>query len=396
MKHPTTNTWRVPLAAVIVAGLTLAACSGGDDAADTTVAAVTTPATSAAPTTATATTAAPTTAAATTAAPTTVPDVLRMPLTGQPIDDVSEIPERPALVVKVPTYGPDARPQAGLNRADIVFETIINDNVTRLIAVFHSDGTGENPVGPIRSGRAQDINLLNMLNTPLMAWSGGNASVTRAFEDAADAGTLVSLNHVRGSTDLYYRRSGREAPNNLFSSTDLLWSAAPAGAEPPHAVFPYLAPGVEPTGDPAEVIDVLLDSTDARWEYDAETGKYLRWQDGSEHGTEEAGQVSADNVVVMLMDYGVNRFDGNPDMQAYGSNPVLIFSKGTVRTGVWLRFGPEDGYGLYDNVEDLGELGLSPGNTWVEFPRNQAGVVSIDGEPYVADATAATPPTTAP
>ena len=99
--------------------------------------------------------------------------------------------------------------------------------------------------------------------------------------------------------------------------------------------------------------------------------------------------MAADNVVVMLMDYGVNPFDGNPDMQAYGSNPVLIFSHGTVREGIWLRFAPEDGYGFYDNVEDLTPLGLTPGNTWVELPRNQAGVVTVDG-------TAFAPATTAP
>lgn len=379
MKH-----YRITLAPVIVAGLALSACSGGDDSADTTVAATTTPATTVAPTTAApATTTPATTGAPTTAVSTTAPEVLRMPLTGEPVADVAEIPDRPALVVKIPTYPSSARPQAGLNKADLVFETIINDHVTRLITVFHSDGTGENPVGPIRSGRAQDINLLNMLNTPLMAWSGGNASVTAAFSDAADAGTLVNLNAVRGASDLFFRRSGRTSPNNLYSNTDLLWSATPAEAGPPTPIFPYLAPGTEPTGDAADVVNVVLDATDVRWEYDAETGKYLRWQDGTEHNTEDSGQVAADNVVVMLMDYGVNRFDGNPDMQAYGSNPVLIFSKGTVRTGVWLRFSAEDGYGFYDNVEDLTPLGLTPGNTWVEFPRNQIDAITVDDVAFV-------------
>lgn len=378
---------RLPLSGLVIAGLALAACSGGDDAVSTTPP----PATTTPATTAVATTAAPTVAptSAATAPPTTEADVLRMPLTGEPIDDAADIPDRPALVVKVPTYGGGARPQAGLNRADIVFETIINDGATRLIAVFHSDGTGENPVGPIRSGRAQDIALLSMLHNPLMAWSGGNASVTQAFEAAAEAGTLVNLNNVRGSSDLYFRRSGRSSPNNLFSNTDLLWSATPDEFEQPTPVFPYLGPDEQPAGDPAEVVNLTLDTIDVRWEYDPATGQYLRWQDDSSHGTEEAGQVSADNVVVMLMDYGVNRFDGNPDMQAFGSNPVLIFSGGTVRQGVWLRFAPEDGYAFYDNVDDLNPIGLEPGRTWVEFPRNQAGTVDVDGTEIV-------PPTTAP
>lgn len=137
-------------------------------------------------------------------------------------------------------------------------------------------------------------------------------------------------------------------------------------------------------------------SAAVRWEYDEATGKYLRWQDGSENNTEDSGQVQADNVVVMLMDYGVNRFDGNPDMQAYGSNPVLIFSGATVREGVWLRFAPENGYGFYDNVDDLNPLGLLPGNTWVEFPRNEAGVVEVDGTVFVPETTLPAVATTTP
>jgi hypothetical protein len=377
----------VPAAVLVAAGLTLAACSGGDD--DTT--ATTTVASSAAPTTieTTTTVRSTTTTSSTTEAPaSTAPEVLRMPLTGEPIEDAAEIPERPALAVKIPTNPAVVRPQAGLNRADIVFETVINDNYTRLIAMFHSDGTGENPLGPIRSGRGQDVNILSMFNRPLMAWSGGNATVTQQFADADAAGTLVNLNYVRGFSDLYYRRSGRgESPHNLFSSTDILWSAAPEDAEPPYEVFPYIAPGDEVDGIDATTIEVDFDNIQVRWEYDPESGTYKRWQDESEHSTEEAGQVEADNVVVMLMDYGVSRFDGNPEVQAFGANPVYIFSEGTVREGVWLRFSHEDGYSFYDNVDDLNLLGLVPGRTWVEMPENQTGRVSIDGSEIIIPET---------
>lgn len=382
MTHRTTTAMRTPIALLAASGLVLAACGGGDDAAPTTTSATTVP-TTAAPTTAATV---PSTTVPETAPPTTAPDVLRMPLTGEPIEDVSEIPDRPALVVKVPTYPSSVRPQAGLNKADIVFETIINDLVTRLIVVFHSDGTGANPVGPIRSGRAQDLSLLTMLNRPIMAWSGGNPAVTQAFADAAADEQLINLNNVRGAGSYFFRRSGRQSPNNLYSSTDLMWTAADELSAPPVQVFPYLAPDEEVTGDEAEIVEVFLDSTRVRWEYDAESGTYLRWQDGTEHGTEDDGQVRADNVVVMLADYGVNQLDGNPELQSLGSNPVLIFSGGTVRTGVWLRFTNDEGFGFFDNVEDLNPIGLVPGNTWVELPRNQAGTVVVDGFEFDPDA----------
>ncbi|MTA70106.1 MAG: DUF3048 domain-containing protein, partial [Actinobacteria bacterium] len=71
-----------------------------------------------------------------------------MPLTGLPAAD-GVLSMRPALVVKVDNH-PGARPQSGLNQADIVFEENV-EALTRFALVFHSQGS--DPVGPIRSGR---------------------------------------------------------------------------------------------------------------------------------------------------------------------------------------------------------------------------------------------------
>ena len=362
-------TWVATATAI---ALTVTACSGGDDEAATTIASAetTSPPTTVAETTTT-TEATTTTTEATTTTTTTVPDVLRMPLTGEPLDDESQIPDRPALIVKISNAGPSVFPQAGLNSADLVIEEVINDSVSRLAAVFHSQDA--DPVGPIRSGRAQDINILEALQKPLFAWSGGNASVTRAIRESE----LVNLD--ARYTPGYYRRSGRRSPNNLYSSTEALWAQADDDAGRPVPIFPYLAPGEELTGDEATEIQVALDSIDAVWTYDPESGRYLREQEGSAHNTETADgveQIWADNVVVMLADYGVNVFDGNPDAQTQGSNAVYVFSGGTVREGIWLRFERTDPIGMFDNLDDLNEIGLQPGRTWLEIPRNVDGTIS--------------------
>lgn len=95
--------------------------------------------------------------------------VVTDPLTGLPNQDASTL-DRPALVVKIDNH-PSARPQLGINQADIIFEENV-EKLTRYAAVFHSQGS--DPVGPIRSGRFQDINLVGSLNKPLFVWSGGN------------------------------------------------------------------------------------------------------------------------------------------------------------------------------------------------------------------------------
>jgi hypothetical protein len=360
------------LPGLVAVALLATACSGGDDAAEPTVESTSSVD---ATTTVVSTTVAPTT---TTTVPavttTTVPDVLRMPLTGEPLDDPSEIPDRPALVVKISNAPQSILPQSGLNEADLVVEQIINDDVTRLAAVFHS--TESDPVGPVRSGRAQDVNLLLALDRPLFAWSGGNPAVTRAVRDS----DLVDLDARFNSG--YYRRSGRSDANTLYSSTDVLWAQTPDEAGRPPRVFPYLPVGEEPDGEPATEITVRLDSIRAEWSYDEESGRYLRTQNGTRHTTEEGGEVNqvwADNVVVMMADYGLNPADGNPDAQLLGSNPVYVFSGGTVRVGVWLRFEPTDPLDIFDNVDDLNTIGLVPGRTWLEIPRNVDDVVSWTG-----------------
>ena len=70
------------------------------------------------------------------------------------------------------------------------------------------------------------------------------------------------------------------------------------------------------------------------------------------------------------------QFDGNPDAQVLGSNPVYVFTNGVVQEGEWLRFMPEDPFELFDNFDDLNPLPLQPGRTWMEIPRNLDDVVA--------------------
>ena len=107
---------------------------------------------------------------------TTVPAVPTFPLLGTELTDPT-VMTRPALVAKIDNH-PAARPQFGLNSADIVFEENV-EKLTRFAAVFHS--VGSDPVGPLRSGRTQDIDILGSFNKPLFAWSGGNSRVTNAI-----------------------------------------------------------------------------------------------------------------------------------------------------------------------------------------------------------------------
>lgn len=298
----------------------------------------------------------------------------RMPLTGEPVDSADDIPNRPALAVKMPN-NPQALPQSGLNEADIVYEEIINDRITRFAAVFHSEGS--DPLGPIRSGRAQDVDLLSNLRSPLFAWSGGNAGVTRVV----NASSLISLSYVGGYGNSYYRRDGRGgAPHNLFSDTETLWALAPDDFEVPVAIFPYALPGEEFQGTPATEVEVTMDSILARWTYEPETGRYLRSQYGEAHMTELTGQVWTDNLVIMFADYRSGVIDSkSPEAQTVGTGTVIVFADGMARSGIWTRETNTDPFEFYTDATQFEEIALNPGRTFVEIPRDDPENLTYTG-----------------
>ena len=86
------------------------------------------------------------------------------PLTGLPVADEAAA-KRPALILKIdnsdgPGCPDTARPQIGLNQADIVIEELV-EGITRFMAVFQSNIP--DTVGPIRSARSSDVDLLHSL-----------------------------------------------------------------------------------------------------------------------------------------------------------------------------------------------------------------------------------------
>ena len=194
-----------------------AACSSSSNSSATTEAVATT-ITEATTTTeeATTTTGATTTTAAA-ATTTTLPAEPVYPLTGVNNPD-PVVAARPALVVKIDNAG-GARPQSGFNEADLVFEEIVNDSLTRFAMVFQSGDA--DPVGPIRSGRHQDVDLFTALDHPLFAWSGGNATVTGQINSSE----LVNIGPSRAA--VYHRTTDRKVPHNLYSSTAALYTQTP-------------------------------------------------------------------------------------------------------------------------------------------------------------------------
>jgi hypothetical protein len=332
----------VVVGAVLVGGVALAVTSAGsdDDA----------PATTAPPTT------------TTTAAPTTTVPLPVAPLTGLP-GDYGDRLARPAIYVKIDNHE-DARPQAGLNEADLVIEERVEANITRLAAVFHS--ADADPVGPVRSTRSTDLDLAALFGRPLYASSGGNDHVLGALRDA----NVVDVGHNRGGA-AFWRDNGRAAPHNLFTSTDGLRAKAGETPPAPAPIFGYRAEGeaLAAGAVPAGGVALRFGGGEvSRFTWDEASQTWLRSQAGSPHVDAAGRQVAPRNVVVLEITYSFNGplRESKPHGITTGEGRALVLTAGHLIEGRWVRPGPADALQLL--AADGTPILLTPGQTFLELP----------------------------
>jgi hypothetical protein len=281
-------------------------------------------------------------------------------LTGLP----GAAPNRPALMVKIDN-APRARPQAGLNQADVVYEEMVEGGLTRFAAIFHSQDS--DPVGPVRSARSTDIGVASALNRPLFAYSGAN----KVFEEQVRQAPLVNVG-ARVAPDRYYRERSRRAPNNLFSRTPGLFELAPADAAAPPALFAYRAPGEPPTGAgmvPVQRATVRWAGT-VGWEWDPAVAGWWRSQGGRRH-TDAAGRgVAPANVVIQFVAYrdtGLRDASGSPvpEAEVVGEGDAWVLTGGQLIPGRWSKPSAEAVTRYLDGTG--ADIRLTPGRTWVEL-----------------------------
>ncbi len=360
MQQPTSHRpMRALLALCLAIGLVAAACSGGTDSAEVD-----------APTTVTSAVDQvqaddDTDSSSTTQAP--VPGGPVAPLTGLP---VTERLTYPALAVKIDNH-PNARPQTALDQADLVFEARA-EGVTRFMAVFHSELPS--PVGPVRSSRTTDFDLLRGLDRPLYSSSGGNDYVANGLR------SLDVIEVTAISQPSYFRDSSRSAPHNLFVNADDLYAAVGDDTDEPQPWFRYRAQDDELNASavPTEgsVTVRYRGSPVVTHTWSAERGGWLRTQDGRPHTTVTGDQLAPENVVIMVATYRTSPADAaSPELVSVGSGPAYVLTDGVVIEGTWSRPTANDKPELLD--VDGEPILLTPGRTWVLYPED--GQVTVPG-----------------
>jgi hypothetical protein len=304
--------------------------------------------------------------APTTVSPTPAPAPVRAsPLTGfdQPI-------AKPVLVVKLDNTR-NALPHAGVKKADIVYIEEVEYGITRLAVVFNS--RIPNRVGPIRSARITDIDLLSQYGSPGFAFSGAQ----RKLWPAIAASSMVDLSANKAPND-YQRDRNRRAPYNYFLNAKSAMKSQDDVSLDTNIGFTF-SPEVPVGGEINESVRLEWSYASAGFQFDPAMNQYAVFLNGERASAEEGDKLQwADTVVIQLVKQTPSKYfdrgGGNtPHAKTIGKGKALILRDGQSFLARWSRPSPSAGT-IFTN--ELGiPISFKPGQTWVALYDKERKVV---------------------
>ncbi len=285
------------------------------------------------------------------------------PLDGRIVSDASLLNRRPILI-KVENH-PDARPQSGLDKADIVIEAMAEGGITRFAAVFWCRDAEE--IGPVRSGRLQDLTFAAEYDA-LFAHVGGSDAWA-----AAKTSALADLDQFAYG-DTYWRSDDRDAPHNVYTTTVRLHKTAAAeDLEKKVSLDSWTFKVGHPGAGKVTSVKIPYGADCAcSYTYDKATNTYLRFVEDEPFLDKPTGaQIAPKNVVVMFVSYDSSDFGeeyglgGRDVMQLIGDGKAVVLRDGQAVTGRWTK-ADESSRTMF--VDDNGQpISFNRGQTWIEI-----------------------------
>jgi len=311
-------------------------------------------------------------------------------LTGLPGPDDAQL--KPILVVKIENNS-IVRPQTGLDRADLIFEELVEGGASRFAAVFQSNIPDE--VGPVRSVRHVDVSLAAPI-ADVFAFSGG-AKRTMKYVGLE---LPTTMSQVREGAPGMNRKPGVSAPNNLFLDTKQMFSAVAeydtpssgffvpspmSGAVPVPSSSATAAPVVPaPVGKAVNTVEVAF-STLAKpnWKWNAADKLWMRSEGSNPFNNIDGSQFGTNNLVIIEIrevDAGYKGSTGGyvPRSVTSGSGRGWVLSNGQAVEVKWNKPSVVSQMELSDTNGN--PFTMPTGRTWVELlPVETTGKYGFDG-----------------
>ncbi len=289
---------------------------------------------------------------------------------------------RPVAVMVENSFA--ARPQSGLNLADVVFEVVDEYGITRFVAIFNSNNAPV--VGPVRSARPYYAEIARGFN-PIYAFFGTYPECYKIIENMGMY-VLSAMSDRSGASSItgqapYWRdwnRSSIQEHTAFMSVAKLRERAAQLGypLEGNGIPFPFKADASESAR--GNITDIHIDFStqayaprgfDVRYIYNRSGNYYLRYMGGSAHTDyNTGGQITAKNIVVMVTDIlGPLDKYGHMSVRTTGSGTAFIFLDGKAIQGSWSRGSAYEPFVFKDSSGNT--ISFNGGSTWIAMVQGQ-------------------------
>jgi Protein of unknown function (DUF3048) N-terminal domain/Protein of unknown function (DUF3048) C-terminal domain len=291
------------------------------------------------------------------------PTQLLDPFTGEPVKTLGRV-----LAVKIDNIV-TARPQTGLQSADLVYVIPVEGGLSRFMAVYSS--RIPSVIGPVRSARQSDLDILRQFGRPAFAWSGATPHLVPFVERAP----LVDLYALKVGG--YYRINSRVAPENLYADPRTLLREAPNASKARDIGFRF---GPLPAGGRVtQSMTVRYPATTFTFRWSARAGRWLVWMDGAPGEAAEGGQLGGKTVIIQYTRIATSRFEeygGRPPYAiSTGSGTAVILREGRAFTVHWSR--PNLNSGTTFTLPDGKRMLFAPGQVWIMYaPDNHASYLN--------------------
>lgn len=285
------------------------------------------------------------------------------PLTGLAVD--GSLAERRPLAVVVEN-STDSRPQSGLAKADVIYETVAEGGITRMLAIYQSQDTNE--IGPVRSARFYFIDWLSELSA-VFVHVGGNISAL----DEINAKKIPDINQFYQSA-YFWRDKTRYAPHNVYTTTAKLYDAVKnrnyQEFTAKKLIFKTEAPLAErPSVTNNIVIRFSTPQYTVSYIYDRVKNDYARYLAGQPHKDRITGLgLRAKNIVVQYESMtNIKSRDGVQTVKigSIGKGKAIVFLDGKAIPATWEKTSRTTQTKYLDSTGQ--EIKLNPGQTWYEI-----------------------------
>lgn len=261
----------------------------------------------------------------------------------------------------------EARPQSGLAKASVVYEVPVEANYTRFLAIYPADAKVEK-VGPVRSARPYYLDWVEEYGTPLYMHVGGSP----------DALQKIKLRDIFGLNQFFYggyywRATDRQAPHNVYTSSDL-WNEA-IQEYPEQGFITGFSGWRFVTSNTSSLAEELPNVQEIKipfsppvyqavWKYNNDTSRYGRYQMGESHVDSDGEQIMADTVIVQEVKGKILDEVGRLELTTIGQGKAIVFVKGKMISGTWKKTEAHSRTRYYN--ESGSEISLVSGKIWIE------------------------------